>query len=100
MSAASSEATEQLVASARATLVQVQNMLATQSDEGALARMLIDFYSWTVFIGLFSGWLAALLTHLLFGLWPFLLRETPILAGGIGVARVVVGAVFGVGFWF
>ena len=35
MSAASSEATEQLVASARATLVQVQNMLATQSDEGA-----------------------------------------------------------------
>ena len=35
LSAASSEATEQLVASARATLVQVQNMLATQSDEGA-----------------------------------------------------------------
>ena len=35
MSAASSEATEQLVVSARATLVQVQNMLATQSDEGA-----------------------------------------------------------------
>ena len=35
MSAASSEATEQLVVSARATLVQVHNMLATQSDEGA-----------------------------------------------------------------
>ena len=35
MSAASSEATEQLVASAKATLLQVQNMLATQSDEGA-----------------------------------------------------------------
>ena len=35
MSAASSEATEQLVASARTTLVQVQNMLAAQSDEGA-----------------------------------------------------------------
>ena len=35
MSAASSEATEQLVASARATLIQLQNMLATQSDEGA-----------------------------------------------------------------
>ena len=35
MSAASSEATEQLVVSARATLVQVQNMLATRSDEGA-----------------------------------------------------------------
>ena len=34
-SAASSEATEQLVASAKATLLQVQNMLATQSDEGA-----------------------------------------------------------------
>ena len=27
-------------------------------------------------------------------------RETPILAGGIGVARVVVGAVFAVGFGF
>ena len=35
MSAASSEATEQLVASAKATLLQVQDMLATQSDEGA-----------------------------------------------------------------
>ena len=35
MSAASSEATEQMVASARATLVQVQNLLATQTDEGA-----------------------------------------------------------------
>ena len=35
MSAASSEATEQLVASARSTLIQVQKMLATQSDEGA-----------------------------------------------------------------
>ena len=35
MSAANSEATEQPVASARATLVQAQNMLATQSDEGA-----------------------------------------------------------------
>ena len=35
MSAASSEATEQLVASARSTLIQVQQMLSTQSDEGA-----------------------------------------------------------------
>ena len=35
MSAASSEATEQMVASARATLAQVQNLLATQTDEGA-----------------------------------------------------------------
>ena len=35
MSAASSEATEQLVASAKPTLLQLQNILATQSDEGA-----------------------------------------------------------------
>ena len=35
MSAASSEATEQLVALARSTLIQVQQMLSTQSDEGA-----------------------------------------------------------------
>ena len=35
ISAASSEATEQLVNSTRATLVQLQNILATQSDEGA-----------------------------------------------------------------
>ena len=35
MSAACSEATEQLVVSARATLVQVQNSLETQSKEGA-----------------------------------------------------------------
>ena len=35
MSAASSEATEQLVASAGTTLVQVQNMLAMQSNQGA-----------------------------------------------------------------
>ena len=35
MSAASSEATEQMVVSARTTLVQVQNILETQSNEGA-----------------------------------------------------------------
>ena len=35
MSAASSEATEQLVTSAKATLLQVQTILVTQSDEGA-----------------------------------------------------------------
>ena len=35
MSAASSEATEQLVVTARTTLVQVQNILETQSNEGA-----------------------------------------------------------------
>ena len=42
MSAASSEATEQSVASAKATLLQIQNMLATQSDEGA-SRLQISF---------------------------------------------------------
>ena len=35
MSAASSEATEQLVVTARTALVQVQNILETQSNEGA-----------------------------------------------------------------
>ena len=35
MSAASSEATEQLVVTVRTTLVQVQNILETQSNEGA-----------------------------------------------------------------
>ena len=35
MSASSSEATEQLVASARTTLVQIQNILETQPNEGA-----------------------------------------------------------------
>ena len=37
MSAASSEATEQLVASAKATLLQVQTILSLQSDEGVIA---------------------------------------------------------------
>ena len=45
------------------------------------------------------GWLAAPLTHLLLCLWP-VFRGTPILAGGIGVARVVVGAVFVFGLCF
>ena len=35
MAAASSEATEQLVTSAKTTLLQVQTILVTQSDEGA-----------------------------------------------------------------
>ena len=43
------------------------------------------------------GWLAAPLTHLLFGFVVQFFRGTPILAGGIGVARVVVGLVFAVG---
>ena len=55
-----------------------------------------ELYSWTIFFGIsFLGWLAAPLTHLLFCLW-LVVRGTPILAGGIGVARVVVGAVFSV----
>ena len=38
MSAASSEAAEQLVTSAQATLLQVQNILATQADEACRLR--------------------------------------------------------------
>ena len=57
-------------------------------------------YSWTVLSAFCLGWLAAPLTYLLF-LFGFVSRETPILAGGIGVARAVVGAfllfVFGIG---
>ena len=45
MSAASSEATEQLVASARSTLIQVQQMLSTQSDEGARRLVRLKFPS-------------------------------------------------------
>ena len=48
-------------------------------------------YSWTVLLAFYVGWLAAPLTHLFF-LGGFVARETPILAGGIGVARAVVGA--------
>ena len=56
--------------------------------------MLFDLYSWTVFIGfLFLGWLAASDSFIVLVLTLFS-RETPILAGGIGVARAVVGAVF------
>ena len=45
MSATCSEATEQLVITARATLVQVQNILETQSSEGArrLRQSQIEF---------------------------------------------------------
>ena len=59
-----------------------------------------DLYSWTIFSDFDLVWLAAPLTHLLLGLCGLLFRGTPILAGGIGVARVVVGAVFGVGLRF
>ena len=45
------------------------------------------------FIGYFTlGWLAAPLIHVLHPV-VHVSRGTPILAGGIGVARVVVGAV-------
>ena len=45
MSATCSEATEQLVITARATLVQVQNILETQTSEGArrLRQSQIEF---------------------------------------------------------
>ena len=43
---------------------------------------------------------AGLPPHLLFGLLVAFFRGTPILAGGIGVARVVVGSVFVFGFRF
>ena len=56
-------------------------------------------YSWTVLSAFCLGWLAAPLTYLLF-LFGFVSRETPILAGGIGVARAVVWAVFAVCFGF
>ena len=48
----------------------------------------------------YLGWLAAPLTHLLLCFVVCFSRGTPILAGGIGVARAVVGAVFGVGSRF
>ena len=53
----------------------------------------LDLYSWAIFSDFDLGWLAAPLTLLLLELFVLLFRGTPILAGGIGVARVVVGAV-------
>ena len=53
------------------------------------------------YVGVFIlGWLAAPLTHLLLGFVVRFFRGTPILAGAIGVARVVVGVVFVAGFRF
>ena len=52
----------------------------------------LDLYSWTFYRLFYLGWLAAPLTLFCSGV-GFVCRETPILAGGIGVARVVVGAV-------
>ena len=45
------------------------------------------------YVAFYLGWLAAPLTHLLLGFVVALSRGTPILAGGIGVARFVVGFV-------
>ena len=53
-----------------------------------------DVYSWIFLSAFHLGWLAAPLIHLLLVFCSFsLFRGTPILAGGIGVARAVVGAV-------
>ena len=53
-----------------------------------------DVYSWTFSSASHLGWLAAPLISLLLDFCGFsLFRGTPILAGGIGVARAVVGAV-------
>ena len=53
-----------------------------------LVRVLFGLYSWQFLSAfLFLGWLAAPLTHLLFWFLALFSRETPILAGGIGVAR-------------
>ena len=68
---------------------------------GILPGFHFDLYRWTFILAFYLGWLAAPLTHLLFGFVVAFFRGTPILAGGIGVARVVVGFVllFGLCFW-
>ena len=60
---------------------------------GILPRLFIDLYSWTIIWLSFLGWLAAPQTHFLPVSVVALFRGTPILAGGIGVARFVVGFV-------
>ena len=67
---------------------------------GILRGFHFDMYRWTYILAFYLGWLAAPLTHLLFGFVVAFFRGTQILAGGIGVARVVVGSVFLVGFRF
>ena len=57
-------------------------------------------YSWTVFIGFLSGLACRPTDSFIVLVLALLSRETPILAGGIGVARAVVGAVFAVCFRF
>ena len=57
------------------------------------ARMIFDLYSWTVFVGFLFG-LACRPADSSIALFSGLFsRGTPILAGGIGIARAVVGAV-------
>ena len=67
---------------------------------GGSPGLLFHLYSWIYFWLFYQGWLAAPLTYLLLCLVVLLVRGTPILAGGIGVARLVVGAVFVVVFVF
>ena len=50
-------------------------------------------YSWTVFIGFLSGLACRPTDSFIVLVLALFSRETPILAGGIGVARAVVGAV-------
>ena len=61
-----------------------------------LARVLFDLYSWTVFIGfLFMGWLAAPLTHLLFGFLAWFFEGRQSWLGGLVSLAWWLGL-----FWF
>ena len=60
---------------------------------GIVPGFFIDMYKRHLF------WLF-IWTHILFGFVVAFFRGTPILAGGIGVARAVVGSVFVFGFRF
>ena len=61
-----------------------------------LARVLFDLYSWAVFIGfLFMGWLAAPLTHLLFGFLAWFFEGRQSWLGGLVSLAWWLGL-----FWF
>ena len=62
--------------------------------------MLFDLYSWTVFIGLSSGLACRPTDSFIVRFVAVFLERRQSWPGGIGVARVVVGAGFGVCFWF
>ena len=65
------------------------------SADVVIRRVRLSVCTVGLFVWLFlEGWLAAPLTSLLPWLVFLCVRGTPILAGGIGVARVVVGAFF------